>query len=168
VLQGGCHYRAHGVVRELPRPRGIDRAAVDTDADGAVVLGGDVHQVGHFVPDRFLALVVVQVPGVVSDLVDVGSDLLRESIALLQIHRQVGLGSLPDLGDRLGLLVAVDGDAHDAGAGLPELLRLIRRRLHVDRLRGAHALHHHGVGGAEGYAPDSDGARRVSSRGHGL
>ncbi len=52
VLERGGHHRADGVVLELPRPLGIDGAAVDADADRAVVRGSDVDQVGHLVPRR--------------------------------------------------------------------------------------------------------------------
>jgi hypothetical protein len=52
----------------------IDAAAVHADAHRAVVLAGDAGQVAHLVLPRLFALVVVEVAGVVADLVDVRRD----------------------------------------------------------------------------------------------
>jgi hypothetical protein len=51
---------------------GRDRAAIDADADGAIAVAGDVRdQPTLSAIDR--ALDVVEVPGVVADLVDPGA-----------------------------------------------------------------------------------------------
>ena len=52
VLGGGGHHRAHRVAVEAALVRRIHGAAVDPDADGAVVLAGDPGEVLHLVRHR--------------------------------------------------------------------------------------------------------------------
>ena len=166
MLERRRHHRADGVFTKLVRPGGVERATVHTDAYGAVVLAGNVREIGHFLTRGLVALVVVEVAGIVTDLVHVGRHLLRESIALLQIHGKVRLGSPPDGLDGIGFFLTVDGNAHDTGAGPAELLRLQPGRVDVLGLRRAHALHHDGVAFSDCHATDGDAPRRVPLYGH--
>ena len=95
----------------------IDAAAVDADADRAVVIAGDADQVPHFFLPRLFALVVIEVARVVAELVDVRGDTFGKAVVLLQIDDEVGLGLPADFGDGIGFGIVVDGDANHVGAG---------------------------------------------------
>jgi hypothetical protein len=57
-----------------------------------------------------------------------------------------------DVGHRGGALVAVDGDAHQLGAGAPELGHLLDGGLDVGGVGVGHRLHDNGRAAADGHA----------------
>ena len=57
--------------------RWIDAAAVHPDTNGAIMFDSLIDDEADFVLPRFIALVMVQVSGVVANLVDVGGDMPR-------------------------------------------------------------------------------------------
>ena len=85
---------------------GVDGAAVDADAQRAVVLAAPRRPgSATFSRDRLVLLVVVEVAGVVADLVDVGRDLRGQAVVLLEVDRR-GWPSVcrADLRQRLDVL----------------------------------------------------------------
>ena len=115
-------------------------------------------------PTDFRLLVVVQVAGVVANLVDVGCDLRAESVVLLQIDRKWGGGLLADSGERLDVFARVDGDADEVGAGGFEQLDLADRGLDVLRARRGHRLDDDGIAAADGHVADLDRSRRIAAQ----
>ena len=104
-------------------------------------------------------LVVVEVAGVVANLVDVRRDLRDQPVVLLQVDDNVRLGDArPDPRERIDVLRAVDRDADETGAGVVEHLRLVRRGFDVLRLRGAHRLDDDGVAATDGDGAGADGS----------
>ncbi len=140
----------------------IDAAAVDADPYGAVMLRRLINDEADLVLPGLVALMMVEVSGVVSDLVDKGGDQLGKPKVLLQVDRQVCRGALPDLGKRLSILVAVDGNPHHARTTLAQRLGLGRCRVNILRLGRGHALDRNGVARANGDVPN--GTARVGLR----
>ena len=103
---------------------------------------------------------VVQMAGVVAQLVHERRDLLGESVVLLQVDHERRPRALSDLGEGLGIPLAVDRHADQPGPRRVERLRLSRGRLEVAGGRCTHALHHNGC-----TAADLDGPGDNSSRG---
>src|SRR5439155_13629047 len=68
----------------------IDRAAVHSHTDGAVVPGCHLGDELHLFLPGLLSLVMVEMAGVVADFVHVRRHPRRESIVFLQIDRQIG------------------------------------------------------------------------------
>ena len=157
MLKGAFHHGGHRVLilsgGELLR---VHRTRVDADADGAVVFARDIHQEGDLVLPGFLAFMVVEMSGVVADLVHVGRDHFGQAVVLLQVNAQHRFALAPDPDQRLGILAVVRGDADDVGAGLLKQPELRQRGVHVGGGRGAHALHGDGVIVADGDASDPD------------
>ena len=114
-----------------------------------------------FLPGLF-ALVVIEVAGVVAELVDVRRESLGEPVVLLQVDDEVGFGLPADFGDGVGFGGAIDGDADDVGAGVDERVCLGDGGVDVARLRGRHALDGDGIVGADGDRADADGAGWVA------
>ena len=106
-------------------------------------------------------LVVVQVPGVVAQLVDVRRDELRQAVVLLQVDREQGVRARSDLGQRLDVGLAVDRDAHQVGAGGLEQLHLPHRRRDV--LREDDEALRPGSNGVDDARPDLRGNLRERS-----
>jgi hypothetical protein len=79
-----------------------------------------------------------------------------EPVVLLEVDDQVGLRLAAHFGERLDVLRAVDGDAHQVAAGLPDRLGLLDRGVDVLRARGAHALDRYRVARAERHRADAD------------
>src|SRR5580704_15160083 len=80
--------------------------------------------------------------GIVANLVDIGRDLVGDLVVLLQIDRQHDtFGLRADFLQRGRILVVVDGDAQDAGAGSRELMRLLYGLIAIGSARRAHRLH---------------------------
>ncbi len=67
---------------------------------------GDVRKKLHLVADRLVAFVVVEVAGVVADLVDARRDDLGEAVVLLKIDREVRGGLSPNVGERRRVLLS--------------------------------------------------------------
>ena len=127
----------------------IHTPAIDAHPEGTAVLLGHTGQVPDLVLPRLVLLVVVQVPRVVPDLVDVGRNQLRQPVALLKIHRQVGRGLTANLGQGRRVFLAVDGDPHHIGPGFGQLVDERHRGIHILRRRGRHALHGNRMAGAD-------------------
>ena len=96
-----------------------------------------------------LALVVVQVARVVAELRDVRGDQRREPVVLLQVHDQRHAAALLDLGQRLGVGLAVDRDTHERRARLRQALGLRGGGGDVLGVGRAHALHGDGRAAAD-------------------
>ena len=75
----------------------VTKEAVHADADGAVVLGRDARDVADFLLPGLLTFVVIEMPGVVADLVDMRRDRLGEAVVFLEVDREVGGGLAADL-----------------------------------------------------------------------
>ena len=95
----------------------------------------------HLVLPRLIPFVVVEVSGVVAELVDVGCHDLREPVILLQVHAEVGVGFGGDIDNREGIGGAVDGDPHHIGSGPFEVADLSGGGGDVAGRGGRHALH---------------------------
>ena len=83
---------------------------------------------------------MIEVAGVVADLVDVRGDRSRQPVVLLEIDDQVRARLAPDLGQRGDVLGAVDGHPDEVTTGLADRLRLLDGGLHVLGAGGAHAI----------------------------
>ncbi len=105
---------------------------------------------------------MVQMSGVVADLVDIGGDPLGKAKVLLQIDRQIRRGSLTDFREGLGILLTVDSDPDHARTPLPQRFGLCRRGLDVLSLGRGHALHRDGVARANGDVANGDGASWIA------
>ena len=111
-----------------------------------------------------LALVVIQMPRVVADLVDVRRDEFRQAVVLLQVDRQIGRRLPANLGQRLGVLLAVDGNPHDVGPGRVQVVDLRDGGVDVWRVRRRHALHGDRMAGADGDRTDAHATRGIAAR----
>ena len=163
VLQGAVDHGVDAILLGILLPLGrIDRTAVHAHADGAVVLAGHVDEELHLVLPRLAPLVMVQVARVVADLVDHRRDVGRQAIVLLEIAGEIGLGPLADLGQGQGVGLGIDRHANDVGPGLDQVLDLGDRRVHVGRLRGAHALNGDRIAGADREGANLDGTGGIA------
>ena len=166
VLGGAGHDRRNVVARvALEHPR-VDRAAVDAHPDRAVVVRGGLGDKGDLVGDALLLLVVVQVAGVVADLVHMRRDLDAEAVVLLQVDGERRAGLRPHLGQRRHILARVDGDPHQIRPRRLQQPHLPHRRLHILRARGGHRLHDDRATAANRHIANLNRAGRVAS-GHG-
>ena len=66
---------------------------------------------------------------------------LRHPVILLQVNHQVRLRLPANLGQRLGVLATVDGDANHVGPRPPQVFGLGDRGVDIGGVRRAHALH---------------------------
>ena len=108
------------------------------------MITGYIHQPGDFLRDGLTLLDMVEMAGVIADLIHIRRDLSGDLVVFLQIDGQgdaVGEGA--DLLQRLDFFLVVDGDAHDRRACAGELVHLCDRGVDVARLRRAHALDGH-------------------------
>ena len=91
--------------------------------------------------DRLLFLVVVEVTGVVANLVHVWRHAGNESVVLLQVNDKVGLRNpAPDLREALDVLRAIHSDAHQPGSRFVEHPYLACRGIEVLGLCSGHGL----------------------------
>jgi hypothetical protein len=74
---------------------------------------------------------VVEVSRVVSNLVNKRGDRFSQSIVLLQINREVGLGVCPDFSQPLCIFVTVSRNADNASSGRSQLVDLSAGGLHI-------------------------------------
>ena len=105
---------------------------------------------------------VIEVTGVVSDLVDEGRYDFREPVVFLKVHGKIGRRSFPDGAQGFRVLGAVYGHPHDTRTGLAKCLGLRGRGLDVLRLGGAHALDRDGLAAADANPADANAAGLVS------
>ena len=153
MVERRLHERLELVARVTCEKVRRHRAAVDPDAHRGVGVARHSHQPGDLVGNRFLALDVVQVTGVVANLVDVRRDRSGQPIVLLQVDDQRRAGLATDLLDRRDLELVVDGDADDSRTGGAELLALADGGIDIAGLGRAHALYDERC-----VAADADGA----------
>lgn len=165
VFPGAFEHGGDGVVVvEFFELGGIDGAAVDTDADGAVVVSAEVGDVLDLVLPGARAFVVVEVSGIVADLVDVGGDLLDEAVVFLEVDGEVGGGLFADFGESGGVLGAIDGDANDICSGAFEVMDLAYRGCHILGVGSSHGLNGDGMILADVDASDANGPSGVSGK----
>jgi len=93
---------------------------------------------------------------VVAQFVDMRGDDFSEAVIFLQINREIGLGLLPNFGQSGGVLVAVDCDANDVGAGSVQGVDLLDSGVDVLRVRRGHALHGNRMATADRGGTDTD------------
>ena len=105
---------------------------------------------------------VIQVPRVVADLVDIRRDDFCQSIIFLQVDRQIARDLLPNFDQRFGIFLAVDRDAHDISTGIHEVVYLPHRGVNIRRLCGRHALHGNRRITADESITDGNGTRRIA------
>ena len=135
----------------------IDGARVDADADRAAVRAGDVDEICDFRADRLVAFDVVEVTGVIAELLHERRDAFGQPVVFLQVDDQIRIRPRrTNFRERGDVLRRVDGDADDVGAGGFEQLHLPDRGGDVLRFRGRHRLHGDGVIGADGDVADAD------------
>ena len=134
--------------------RWVNAAAIHPDPHCHVTCSGDSDQIRDFLLPRFVALMVIKVARVVTDLVDMRCDQLGEPIVFLQIDGEIG-GRLPSnlrQGRRIGF--AVHRNSHDVGPGLLKVVDQLQGRRHIASFRRGHALHGDRVGITNGYCAD--------------
>ena len=120
---------------------GVYGAAVDSDANGAVIFLGYVGEIGDLFRNRKVPFVVVKVSRIVTNFLDVRGYLLGESIVLLQVDAEWGRRLLADLGQRFHIFTAVYGDANQVGASRLQQFHLAHGRGDVLSAGSRHALH---------------------------
>ena len=168
MLLGTCEHRSDRIMRiEFVLDRRIDRTAVDADSNRAVVGRRSLDDELDFILPSLRLLVMVQVPWVVADLVDVRGDLGDESVVLLKVDREVGGGLFSDFGKGGGVFVAIDGDTDDIRAGMVQVVDQSDGRRDIGRVRGSHALDCDRVSCADRDRADADASCGVSLDLHG-
>jgi len=169
VLPSAMEHRRDGIARVVPLSQGrVHAAAINANPQRAVVLLGDGRQVADLFLPRLVPLVVMQMAGVIADLVNVRRHEFRQTVVLLQIHGQIG-GALPaDLRERRGVLGAVSGDPDHIRSGRGQRLDLGHRGIDILSPRGRHALDRHGLTVSDHDGTDPDGTSGISWVGHGL
>ena len=140
VIDRAGHDRGHMILSEALLVVGSDRASVDADAQREAVLARDPDEVGDLLLHGLVLLVVVQVAGVVAQLVDEGRDLLRQPVVLLQIDREQARRLRPNLRERVDVGLAVDGDPDHVCPSRFEDPHLPQRGGDVAGLGGGHRL----------------------------
>ena len=100
---------------------------------------------------------MIKMPRVVANFINVGRNLFGKPKVLLQINGQICRGSLADLGQRGRVLLAVDRYSYDTRTTLSQRLGLCGRRLHILCLCRCHALHSDRIAIANGDTADSNG-----------
>src|ERR1700730_15300093 len=85
---------------------------------------------------------MVEMAGIVTDLVDVRADLAGNAVVLLEVHRQHDTARLrANLLECRNFLFIVERDPHDPRSGAGELMRLPPGLIDVPRARRAHRLY---------------------------
>ena len=141
----------------------IDRAAVHANSHRTVVVLSHLDQVFHFLLPRLGSFVMVQMSGVVANLVDMRGDDFGEPIILLQVYGQISLHLTPNLHQGFGFFLIVDGDTHDIRAGVDQIINLPHRGVNVGRFGGRHALDGNRSVAANEAVSDGDPASRISN-----
>ena len=118
----------------------------------------DADEVRDLLLHGLLLLVVVQVPGVVAELVDEGRHLLGEPVVLLQVDRQDALRLCADLRQRIDIGLTVDRDADHVRSRFLEDAHLPQGGGDVAGLGGRHGLDGDGGRAADLQVADLDGA----------
>ena len=118
---------------------------------------------------RSLTLVVIKMARVISDLIDMRRHAFRETVILLQINRQIGLGLSPDFGQGLGVLSAVDRNTDHVRARVIQQIHQFHGRVDIGCAGGRHRLNRDFVSRTDRHRPDSNRPGPVSLNfNHGL
>ena|SRR5206468_5847716 len=131
------------------------------------MLAGNISDESDFVLPGAARLVVIQVAGVIANFVDVGRDNGGESIILLQIDGQIGLGLPANFGESLGIAGTINGDSDNISASGMQLVDLLDRRRDVLRVRGRHALDGDWMSAADRDGSNANRSRRLALNGNG-
>jgi hypothetical protein len=130
------------------------------------VIRGHLSQIRDLLLPRLMALVVIKVPGVIANLVDVWSDFFSQPIVLLQINRQTGVSPSPNLAHSVCVPRTVDRDAHNIRTRLVQSVDLIHRRRYVLRMRGGHTLHGYRMTSADRDGADANSTGWIAGQLH--
>ena len=88
MVQRGLNQGFHLIARILGQKGRGDRAAVHPDPYRHVVIAGDIDQPGDLLGNAFGLFDVVQMAGVVTDLVHIRGNRRRDLVVLLEVNRQ--------------------------------------------------------------------------------
>ena len=137
-LDGGLRERLDGVLAlELVEVLG-QRAGVDADPHRHARGGRLLRHLGDLVAPADVARVQ-------ADAVGAGVDRLeREGVVEVDVGDDRDRRLAHDRLERVGVLLARHGDAHEVGAGLGDLADLLHRGLEIGRFRLRHRLHGNG------------------------
>src|SRR6185369_256335 len=121
---------------------------------------GHVDQIADFLPHRLLPLQVVEVTGVVAELLHERGDLLRQPVVFLKIDHQVRIGAGDtNIGQGSDVLGVINRDTNHVRAGKLQQLDLADRRRYVLRARCCHRLNGDRVRPADAEIADTEFAR---------
>ena len=157
------HRRDTLLCRKLIPDLRIHRAGIDPHAERTVVLHGNIDQKADFLLPAAVSFMVVEVSRVVSNLVNKRGDRFSQSIVLLQINREVGLGVCPDFSQSLCIFVTVSRNADNASSGRSQLVDLSAGGLHIPGVGGAHALDDNRISTTNGEISDPDRSGHFAS-----
>jgi hypothetical protein len=141
VIYSALDDRADMVISEALFVFRSDRASVHSYSYSAGMFTGCLGYERDLISDGAALLVVMEMAGVVSNLVYVWRDIRDESVALLKVHREEGLCLAPNLRQASDVFFAVDGDAYEVSASRLDDADLPERCRDVTSLRGGHALY---------------------------
>ena len=141
---------------------GVDGATVHTHTNRAAVFRGRLGEKRDLVAHGLLALVMPEVAGVVSDLVDVRRNHLSETIVLLKIDGERSVCACTHISKSLDVRARVNGDPYEVGAGALQQFDLRDRRLDVLGPRSDHRLHDDRRTATDRDRPDTHCTSRVA------
>ena len=153
----------------------VEAAPVDADAHRLGVAHGQLDDLGELPVALGLEADVARIDAILVERLGAGRVLAQQRVAVVvevadQRHLHAHLQQpLADARHGLGRLVAVDGDAHDLGAGAGEVGGLPRGPFHVGRVGVGHRLHDDRRAAADDHAAhiDGDGCSALCQLGHG-
>ena len=160
----------------------VERAPVDADAHRLVVADRHLDDRRELLVLLFLEADIAGIDAVLGERCGAGRMVGEQPVAdIVEVADQRHVDAEPleplaDCRDGGGTLVAVDGDAHDLGAGAVQRGDLRDRLVDVGRVGVGHRLDDHGCGAADDDAADVDrnrfpareGRCKISGHGGGL
>jgi hypothetical protein len=161
ALHGGSRNRVGrgGVLVHQPGQQlFVERAPVDADAYRLAMAESNLDERGELRVALGLEADIARIDPVFGKGFGAGGMVSEELVPDVveiadQRHSDAALGEpVADVGHRGGALVAVDGDAHQLGAGAPELGHLLDGGLDVGGVGVGHRLHDNGRAAADGHA----------------
>ena len=117
---------------------------------------GDFGQAADLLPPGGVRLGVVQMPGIVADLVDVGGGLFGETVVLLQVDRKADVRLPAYFGEGPDVPLGIDRQTDDRRARLFEAVDRLDRGVDVGRFAGRHRLNGNRVPPADHDGSDAD------------
>src|SRR5688500_2019415 len=116
MLQSAFHHWCDGIGRSIFLAlRRIDAAAIDANSDCTVLFSRGIENEPYLVLPWLVTLVMIEVAGIVADFVDMRGHLRDEAVILLQIDGKISGSLLANLGERLGVLSAIDCNSDHVG-----------------------------------------------------